>query len=61
MHLINPKGWDQVNDERAMCFSKQHSIATREDDDYPRFLNKLTDPPLAIWYQGEIAKRDELL
>ena len=58
--LCDPRGWDHVADERARCAAAGIRILLRGEDDYPRFFEKLTDPPLAIWLRGRLERRDEL-
>lgn len=50
----------QVADELALC--RQHGIAivTREDDDFPRLLREIHDPPPLLFLRGGLAPADNL-
>jgi DNA processing protein len=58
--ICDPRGDEAVATERARCHAAGVRIATREDPDYPKAFLALSDPPLAVWMQGEIQPRDAL-
>lgn len=58
--ICDPRGEEAVATERARCHALGVRIATRGDPAYPRALLALSDPPLAVWIQGEIQARDAL-
>ncbi len=58
--ICDPQGSDLVERERALCHQHNIRIITRGDDDYPTVFKALTDPPLALWIQGQMERRDRL-
>lgn len=58
--ICDPKGEEILEQELALCNQHGVRIITREDEDYPRALLNLSDPPLALWVTGTIERRDQL-
>ena len=58
--LVDPRGEEMVATERARCHAAGVRIITLADDDYPKALRELTDPPIALWLRGELKERDRL-
>ena len=58
--ICDPHGEQEVAAEIARCNSQHIKIITRADDDYPKALLNLSDPPLALWVKGTIERRDQL-
>lgn len=58
--ICDPRGDDLVAAERATCHGAGVRILTSFDEDYPRALLALTDPPPAVWIQGTLLPRDAL-
>lgn len=58
--ICDPRGDEQVATERARCHAAGVRIITRADADYPLAFTRLSDPPLAVWIQGELEARDAL-
>lgn len=51
---------DLAADERRACAVAGIRIIVQDEPDYPRFLTRLPDPPLALWLRGALEPRDEL-
>jgi DNA processing protein len=51
---------DLAAEERRAAAALGVRIITQADADYPRFLTRLPDPPLALWLSGAMEARDEL-
>jgi DNA processing protein len=58
--ICDPRAEERVAQERAACHGAGVRIVLRADPDYPRALNELSDPPLAIWLRGSFQPRDRL-
>ncbi|TVR42907.1 MAG: DNA-protecting protein DprA [Planctomycetota bacterium] len=58
--ILNPHLDEQVESERARAAALGLRIITRADDDYPVDLQRLNDPPLALWMRGELRPEDRL-
>ena len=58
--IADPRGGEAVAAERARCHQLGLRVVTLDDDDYPRELRVLSDPPLALWIAGEIQPRDRV-
>ncbi len=58
--ICDPRGDEQVADERARCAAAGVRIITRHDAGWPKDLDALADPPLAVWILGELQPRDRL-
>ncbi len=58
--ICDPRGADQVADERARCAAAGVRILTRHDEGWPKDFVSLPDPPLALWVLGELQPRDRL-
>ncbi len=58
--ICDPRGADQIAAERARCAAAGVAIITRHDPGWPKDLNALADPPLALWILGELQPRDRL-
>ena len=58
--IINPGLSEQAEAERAHAASMGVRIVTRAEEDYPKDLLRLSDPPLALWIRGELQPRDRL-
>jgi len=58
--ILDPRGGEAVAAERARAHRLGIHITTPADEDYPRQLRLLHDPPLALWISGSIDRRDEL-
>ena len=58
--ICDPRGVDQLADERARCAAAGVRILTRYDEGWPKDLDALADPPLALWILGELQPRDRL-
>lgn len=58
--ICDPRGADVLADERARCAAAGVRILTRHDEGWPKDLDALADPPLALWVLGELQPRDRL-
>jgi DNA processing protein len=58
--ICDPRGDERVAEERAACHAAGVRIITRGQEGYPRALEELHDPPLALWLRGELLPRDRL-
>lgn len=58
--ICDPRGAEQVANERARAHAAGVRIITRVDDGYPQAFTELSDPPLAIWMRGTFEPRDRL-
>jgi DNA processing protein len=58
--ICDPRGDEQVAEERARVARAGGSIVTRHDAGWPKDLDALADPPLALWILGELQPRDRL-
>lgn len=58
--ICDPRGADQVGEERGRCAQAGIRIIARSEPDFPKDLARLPDPPLALWVQGELQPRDRL-
>lgn len=53
-NLINRANEDLLNSELALLNQKQIKITTPDDEDYPELLNEIHNPPLLLYYKGEL-------
>lgn len=58
--ICDPRGEETLAGERARCAAAGVRIITRHDEGWPKDLDALADPPLALWVQGELQPRDRL-
>lgn len=58
--LCDPRFAEAVATERARAHSGGARIITRGDEDYPKDLLSLRDPPLALWIRGQLERRDRI-
>lgn len=58
--ICDPRGSEALAEERARCAAAGVRILTRHDAEWPKDLDILPDPPLALWVQGELLPRDRL-
>lgn len=58
--ICDPRGAEAVEAERSRCAAAGVRILTCHDPAWPKDLDVLADPPLALWIQGELLPRDRL-
>ncbi len=58
--LCDPRGEELAAAEVAACRNAGVRIVTRADEEYPKALEALSDPPLALWLTGDLQPRDRL-
>jgi len=58
--LLDPRAAEAAEEERHRCRRAGVRIVTLDEDDYPKALRTLGDPPPALWMRGEIQERDRL-
>ncbi len=58
--ICDPQSEEIFEKEVALCNQQKIRIISRADEDYPKALLNLSDPPLAIWMKGSIERRDQL-
>lgn len=67
MELLSSAGWRSLQDkdlktaEKILgdCAKKKLSILTWQDSSYPSRLRNIPDPPLVLYYKGQLPKFDE--
>jgi DNA processing protein len=62
LERILTEGCKVANPEEEIQLAEEHSIriVTYEDEDYPKALKEITDPPLAFYLRGNLLDPDEL-
>lgn len=58
--LVDPRGAEAVEAERARVHQLGLRLVTLADDDYPTALRTLSDPPLALWIKGAYLAQDRI-
>jgi DNA processing protein len=58
--IVDPRGAEAVAAERAACHAAGVRILVPGDDDWPKDVDALHDPPMALWMRGALQPSDRL-
>lgn len=53
-HSIKQINWRAIEQDLVWCQKNQTNVLTWADDQYPKLLREIPDPPLVLFVQGEI-------
>jgi len=58
--ISNAKEASNIDQELALCAEHQIALLTRNNDNYPRSLQEIPDPPPVMFMQGRITSQDAI-
>jgi DNA processing protein len=58
--IVTAKENNDWRNEIDVCRKQQIDIVTREDEEYPKLLKKIVDPPNVLYSRGSLVPQDEI-